>query len=329
MFADRLRDYTFRDSERRTRDNRLSITIAIIASFVMLIVGKPERVAAMAGLVVLFASMFSLTIYSCSHAARVAAKRPRTASGKDTFLCRPVSRRVAAFSLVIFLVAVTIPQIAAAALERKLRRLTSKLPLDENSIDELTQTVHTAAALGLKLPSTSRVLPALRDASEVNSRLSAAAIDAASAVASASTLNLALPPEMQGKMFSSLPGAKGSTWGFNAIATNTGADNYSWIGIAAAPDFARMERIGTPGYGYSGYGPAFFVVKGLTAYLDGYYLRNVIFQDMHLIYNGGPLILENVYFVRCQFQFGPDERSWNLLLAISKGGWVSSSTQGK
>jgi hypothetical protein len=35
--------------------------------------------------------------------------------------------------------------------------------------------------------------------------------------------------------------------------------------------------------------------------IDGYHFRNVIFQNVRLEYLGGPIILENVHFINCQF----------------------------
>jgi hypothetical protein len=141
------------------------------------------------------------------------------------------------------------------------------------------------------------------------------------------TVNIEEPKEMQGKVsFGSHPEAKGSTWSMIPIATNTGPDNYGWIGIAHAPDAAVMERIDSPAPPPTGYGPAFLVVKGLTANLDGFHLRNTIFQDMVLIYHGGPLILDDVYFVDCKFQLDPTVNSQQLISAVAQGGWVSFSS---
>ena len=69
------------------------------------------------------------------------------------------------------------------------------------------------------------------------------------------------------------------------------------------------------------------LVKGLNANLDGFYLKNVVFQNTALTYRGGPLILENVYFVDCEFRVDSSRGSWELLSAISnsKDGWVSFS----
>ncbi len=41
--------------------------------------------------------------------------------------------------------------------------------------------------------------------------------------------------------------------------------------------------------------------EGMEIALDGYHVRNSIIRNAHVIYNGGPLILENVSFVNCVF----------------------------
>ncbi len=40
---------------------------------------------------------------------------------------------------------------------------------------------------------------------------------------------------------------------------------------------------------------------GYNIFLDGYHLKNVIVRDAKITYEGGDLILENVYFVNCTF----------------------------
>ena len=128
-------------------------------------------------------------------------------------------------------------------------------------------------------------------------------------------------------MFGSFPEAKGSTWVFTPIATNAGPDNYSLIGFARQSDVARMEPINAPFTTSSAFGPAFLLVKGLTADLDGFRLRNVVFQDMHLTYHGGPLMLENVYFYHCELQFDSTDAGWRLISAVTSArGWVTFSS---
>lgn len=51
------------------------------------------------------------------------------------------------------------------------------------------------------------------------------------------------------------------------------------------------------------HGPEFFVVsgRGVELILDGFRLKNVVIHDMQVSYDGGPLTMENVYFVNCTF----------------------------
>jgi hypothetical protein len=36
--------------------------------------------------------------------------------------------------------------------------------------------------------------------------------------------------------------------------------------------------------------------------LDGYRLKNIIFKDVKVLYEGGPVEMENVYSVNCTFE---------------------------
>ncbi len=296
----------------------------------MLMLGNDERSVALESMAVLAISMLCMTIYSCATASQRAASRVRRDGLGYGFLYRPVSRRLALLSGMTIVFLAALPAVEAVALEQRLRRLTRNVPLDPESIDGITQTVHEAAKYKIKLRagSLNTVVSALRETSKAKPTLSAEALNAGSAAASAATINLDLPA-MHGKAFDSLPEAKGSTWEFAAIATNTGPDNYSTVGVARKPDIATMERIGNP-LPASDYGPAFLVVKGLTATLDGYCLKQIVFQDMHLIYHGGPLLLENVYFFRCDFRLDESDEAWRLLSALTAsvngGGWISFSS---
>jgi hypothetical protein len=49
--------------------------------------------------------------------------------------------------------------------------------------------------------------------------------------------------------------------------------------------------------------------KGWAIILDGYHIRNVVVHDARIIYSGGPLILENVYFVNCTFDLKNEPNS--------------------
>ena len=64
---------------------------------------------------------------------------------------------------------------------------------------------------------------------------------------------------------------------------------------------AHYELINKPQSEASGI--AFFILNGLsdTIVLDGTRIKNVIIRNADVEYSGGPLVLENVYFVNCTF----------------------------
>lgn len=77
-----------------------------------------------------------------------------------------------------------------------------------------------------------------------------------------------------------------------------------WFGGGHQPDreSARMELLNKPRRHGSGFG--FLVLDGGDASigLDGMYMKNVIVRNVVVDYGGGPVKLENVYFVNCTFR---------------------------
>jgi hypothetical protein len=49
-------------------------------------------------------------------------------------------------------------------------------------------------------------------------------------------------------------------------------------------------------------GPSFLLLEDATYLLDSLYIRRAIFRNSHIVYNGGPVVLDNVTFVNCAFQ---------------------------
>lgn len=71
-------------------------------------------------------------------------------------------------------------------------------------------------------------------------------------------------------------------------------------------DAARYESLGDRHNANSLTGPKQIIVDGLNQVdllLDGLWLKNVVIRNAIVIYRGGPLILENVVFVNCNFDF--------------------------
>ena len=42
-------------------------------------------------------------------------------------------------------------------------------------------------------------------------------------------------------------------------------------------------------------------LEGGAVVLDGHHIRNIVFTDVHVVYNGGPLVLESAIFINCRF----------------------------
>ena len=56
--------------------------------------------------------------------------------------------------------------------------------------------------------------------------------------------------------------------------------------------------------------------KNVILLLDDLYARNVVFKNLCIEYKGGPVVLKNVYFVNCVFDFGPGNKTEELGKAI-------------
>jgi hypothetical protein len=56
--------------------------------------------------------------------------------------------------------------------------------------------------------------------------------------------------------------------------------------------------------------------QSIEVSLDGMLLRNVIFQNLRIVYQGGPLFMKNVYFVNCTFEMQPSVNTHGLAVAM-------------
>ena len=72
-------------------------------------------------------------------------------------------------------------------------------------------------------------------------------------------------------------------------------------GYASGDKSARLELLSNPQPEGSEF--AYFIINGgeATIGLDGEYMRNVIIRNCDVSYSGGPVRLENVWFVNCVF----------------------------
>jgi hypothetical protein len=108
-------------------------------------------------------------------------------------------------------------------------------------------------------------------------------------------------------------------WGFEE--SGEGEIAVGFIGEAPSNQCARGEHIGEPQRGFtSGGGPAWVIVKnshsGKTLRLDGHFLKNIVYSGLRIAYRGGPMKLENVYFVNCTFDIVENERGKRFSEAV-------------
>jgi hypothetical protein len=89
---------------------------------------------------------------------------------------------------------------------------------------------------------------------------------------------------------------------------------------------ARFEPLGhTPRVKTS---PAYLVVDGtgFRILLDGFFIKKSIIQNAQIEYSGGPVRLENVYFVNCVFKFGNSGQASGLETAVLNSSAVTFSS---
>jgi hypothetical protein len=80
---------------------------------------------------------------------------------------------------------------------------------------------------------------------------------------------------------------------------------------------AVIERIGHSLNVGTPEGPAFVLLEGPSAlHLDGYKLKNVIIRGATIVYHGGPIEMENVYFVNCTFEVPKTSNAQQVLAAV-------------
>jgi hypothetical protein len=75
----------------------------------------------------------------------------------------------------------------------------------------------------------------------------------------------------------------------------------STSGIANPDSSARLESLAEPQPQGSGAGLILVEGKADSIVLDNEYMKNVVIKDAVVEYDGGPMRLENVYFVNCTF----------------------------
>ena len=63
---------------------------------------------------------------------------------------------------------------------------------------------------------------------------------------------------------------------------------------------------------------------GRNVFLDNKKIKNVIFKDAAIVYRGGPILLESVFFINCTFEISPDAiRTKDFVASVFASGRVT------
>ena len=77
----------------------------------------------------------------------------------------------------------------------------------------------------------------------------------------------------------------------------------STIGTSKPPNVAQIRNLSGPDLNSAvGYGPSLLLVKAPVVILDNLYVKRVVFQNAHIVYRGGAVTLDDVYFLDCTFE---------------------------
>jgi hypothetical protein len=90
----------------------------------------------------------------------------------------------------------------------------------------------------------------------------------------------------------------------------------SVVGSVPLDQSAVLEPIGSQMNKSLSTGDQYVIVSEGEPIIDGLDMKNVIFQGVKIIYHGGPLRMNNVFFVNCTFELPQDQRGQNLAFAL-------------
>lgn len=137
--------------------------------------------------------------------------------------------------------------------------------------------------------------------------------------------------------------------GLSPIASQPVADKTNWT-ISVGPDAdhlekenvrliaplvpadvaARYEILGEQRNAENKIGPSLLIISGIRnpihLTLDGKWIRHVVLQDAVVTYKGGPLILDDVYFVHCVFRLHNSASTLGFVRATLSAPGVSFKT---
>jgi hypothetical protein len=92
------------------------------------------------------------------------------------------------------------------------------------------------------------------------------------------------------------------------------------IGTSKSPDVPQLRALSEPDSNRDlAAGPSLLVVDAPTVVLDNLVAKKVVFVNSHIIYRGGAVVLDNVYFLNCTFEIEKKTQGQELAARILSG----------
>jgi hypothetical protein len=209
-----------------------------------------------------------------------------------------------AASFIAFLVSLRLPRAEARTIERRLQE-TSSNPANPENIQEVTEILVTAKSAGVRASSATigKIGNKFINASREHPEAWAAAV---AFVDYKSFLNSFAYP---------LGGKRHAPDNSGYLLVNPFKSTLN-VGLAGnlvppenMPQLRRLDSLDANPRDGRGLIPEYIQVNGGTVPLDDFYMKQVIFDNVDIVYRGGQSRLEKVYFINCTFQFDPLPRA--------------------
>jgi len=311
----RIRRLSFEDHKTRWKYYRWIMLITFAYGWLNnLVLGRPEREVTWeaVGVLCLLTAFFYGAYCARSHASLPRLTRNVEGRRLSSLSRRPFFGRAAGIAATVFLVAANrIPfgVLEAAIVEKRLRML-SVGNLDVTKLETAGEILISSQRSGLKVdPSvvaefTRKAFEASTENKNVANLAWATAVGYLGYRSSLTTLPTSVPPIESHR----LTPEQESQYAFYTLPYPPGfhpsKDMQIRLSNVIVPiEYAAvMEPIGANVNKNIGEAPEYIYWIHATGLIDGMHMRNAVFIASHIIYNGGPLILENVYFINCTFE---------------------------
>ena len=218
------------------------------------------------------------------------------------------------FIIVLAFSVLPVPRIEAAVIERKLKENAND-PLDPQNIRDVQKTLIHAEMSNVNIRATT-----VRDAGKAF--LHAATNDPENPDAWNATVAFVnyksfLNAEASQKVKDVLPGVNVKTHYEESAPEGTTPAQFSIAGRVPKSEVAQFLILGQPDPDAgAAYGNDWIVVFNGAVSIDGMRLKKVIFRNDTIYYQGGPLEMTDVYFIRCTFEISPTPNSKRFVEAV-------------